>query len=89
MASGPIQFSSVTQSCPTLRPHESQHARPPCPSPTFGVTTSVFHKLVLQPFIMIRSISQNKNDILKLVAMTESCNFIDFTTGLNIHFIFL
>ena len=31
------QFSSVTQSCPTLRPHESQHARPPCPSPTPGV----------------------------------------------------
>ena len=29
-----VQFSSVTQSCPTLRPHESQHARPPCPSPT-------------------------------------------------------
>ena len=29
-----IQFSSIAQSCPTLRPHESQHARPPCPSPT-------------------------------------------------------
>ena len=29
-----VQFSSVTQSCPTLRPHESQHARSPCPSPT-------------------------------------------------------
>ena len=29
-----IQFSSVAQSCPTLRPHESQHARPPCPSLT-------------------------------------------------------
>ena len=33
-----VQFSSVTQSCPTLwihvRPHESQHARLPCPSPT-------------------------------------------------------
>ena len=29
-----IKFSSVAQSCPTLRPHESQHARPPCPSPT-------------------------------------------------------
>ena len=28
---------SVTQSCPTLRPHESQHARPPCLSPTPGV----------------------------------------------------
>ena len=26
--------SSVTQSFPTLRLHESQHARPPCPSPT-------------------------------------------------------
>ena len=32
-----IQFSSVTQSCPTLQPHELQHARPPCPSPTPGV----------------------------------------------------
>ncbi|KAB0361352.1 hypothetical protein FD754_005508 [Muntiacus muntjak] len=24
----------IAQSCPTLRPHEPQHARPPCPSPT-------------------------------------------------------
>ena len=32
-----VQFSSVAQSCPTLRPYESQHARPPCPSPTPGV----------------------------------------------------
>ena len=32
-----IQFSSVGQSCPTLRPHELQHARPPCLSPTPGV----------------------------------------------------
>ena len=31
------QFSSFAQPCPTLRPHESQHARPPCPSPTPGV----------------------------------------------------
>ena len=29
-----VQFSSVTQSCPTLPPHEPQHSRPPCPSPT-------------------------------------------------------
>ena len=29
-----VQFSSVSQSCLTLWPHESQHARPPCPSPT-------------------------------------------------------
>ena len=32
-----FQFSSVTQSCPTVRPHELQHTRPPCPSPTPGV----------------------------------------------------
>ena len=31
------QFSSVAQSCLTLQPHESQHARPPCPSPAPGV----------------------------------------------------
>ena len=30
-------FSSVAQSCPTLWPHELQHARSPCPSPTPGV----------------------------------------------------
>ena len=33
-----VQFSSVAQSCQTLLgPHEPQHARPPCPSPTPGV----------------------------------------------------
>ena len=31
------QFSSFAQSCLTLQPHEPQHARPPCPSPTPGV----------------------------------------------------
>ena len=27
-------YCSVAQPCPTLRPHESQHTRPPCLSPT-------------------------------------------------------
>ena len=31
-----VQFSSSVVS-DSLRPHESQHARPPCPSPTAGV----------------------------------------------------
>ena len=35
-----VQFSSVTESCPTLRPHESQHARLPCPSPSPGVQSN-------------------------------------------------
>ena len=32
-----VQFSSVAQSCPTLQPHELQHTRPACPSPSPGV----------------------------------------------------
>ena len=32
-----VQFSSVAQLSDSLQPHESQHARPPCPSPTPGV----------------------------------------------------
>ena len=32
-----VEFSSVAQLCLTLWPHELQHARPPCPSPTPGV----------------------------------------------------
>ena len=36
-----VQFSWVQSlSCPTLRPHEPQHARPPCPLPTPGVQPS-------------------------------------------------
>ena len=31
------KFSSVVQSCPTLWPHELQHTRPPCLSPTSRV----------------------------------------------------
>ena len=34
---GSVQFRSVAQSCPTLRPHEPQYTRPLCPSPTPGV----------------------------------------------------
>ena len=37
-----VKFSSVTQPCPTLRPHEPYHVRPPCPSPTPGVHPNPF-----------------------------------------------
>ena len=33
----PVQLSSVAVVFDSLRPHEPQHARPPCPSPTPGV----------------------------------------------------
>ena len=38
---GSVQFSSVAQSCPTLRPHGLQHARFPCPSPTPGMYSNL------------------------------------------------
>ena len=39
MDCSPVQFSQFSRSVvsDSLRPHESQHARPPCPSPTPGV----------------------------------------------------
>ena len=36
-------LSSVAQSCPTLQPHETQHTRPPCPSPTLESTQTHVH----------------------------------------------
>ena len=41
LGNGSIQFSSVCSVVSdSLRPHNSQHARPPCPSPTPGVDSS-------------------------------------------------
>ena len=37
-----VQFSSVAQLYPTLRLHELQHVRPPCPSPTPGVYSNSY-----------------------------------------------
>ena len=39
MASSPIRSDQISRSVvsDSLRPHESQHTRPPCPSPTPGV----------------------------------------------------
>ena len=36
METAQFQLSSVTRSCPNLWPHEPQHTRPPCPSPSPG-----------------------------------------------------
>ena len=50
-------FSSV--SCPTLRPHEPQHARPPCPSPTPMSIESVMpsnHLILCCPLLLLPSI---------------------------------
>ena len=46
-----VQFSSVAQSCLTLQPHELQHARPPCASPTPRVHPNSCHRVgdAIQP----------------------------------------
>ena len=50
-----VQFSSVQFSrsgvSDSLRPHESQHARPPCPSPAPGVHPDSVHRVsdAIQP----------------------------------------
>ena len=45
-----VQFSHSVVS-DSLQPHESQHARPPCPSPTPGVTQIHLHRVsdAIQP----------------------------------------
>ena len=52
-----VQFSSVAQSCPTLRPRESQHARPPCSSPAAGVHSNSCHQVgdAIQPSHLLSS----------------------------------
>ena len=82
-----LQFSSVTQSCPTLWPHELQHARPPCPSPTLGVypnscplsrwchqTVSSCHPLLLLPSIF-PSIRVFSNESALLIRWPKYCSF--------------
>ena len=59
-----LQFSSVTQSCPTLWPHESQHIRPPCPSQTPGVHPNLCvsswwcHPAISSPIVPFSSCTQ-------------------------------
>jgi len=46
-----VQFISVYQSCLTLWPHELQHARLPCPSPTPEAYSNYVHRVsdAIQP----------------------------------------
>ena len=63
-----IQFSSVAQSCPTLRPHELQHGRPPCPTPSPGVHSNSHslsqlmpssHLILCRPLLLLPPIPPN------------------------------
>ena len=51
-------FSSVAQSCLTLRPHGLQHTRPPCPSPTPRVYSALTYSIPdLEPVCCSKSSS--------------------------------
>ena len=41
------KFTSVAKTCPALRPHGLQHARPPCPSPTPSLLKLMFIESVM------------------------------------------
>ena len=84
------QFSSVTQLCLTLRPHELQQARLPCPSNTQSLLKLISiesvmpsnhlilcHPLLLQPFIFpsIRVFS-NKSVLCIRWPKYWSCSYI-------------
>ena len=59
-----VQFSCSVVS-ESLRPHESQHARPPCPSPTSGVhsdsspSSQCCHPAISSPVIPFSSCPQS------------------------------
>ena len=55
------QFSSVQSSVVSnsLRPHGSQHARPPCPSPTLGVHSCASSRWCLSPSVVPFSCPQS------------------------------
>jgi len=61
-----VQFSCSVVS-DSLQPHELQHARPPCPSPTPGVQTHVhWIWLKLHPLIQTFFFNSNINIILSI-----------------------
>ena len=62
-----VHFSSAAQSCPLFLPHEPQHTRPPCPSPTPGAYSNSYplsqwwHPTIsssVVPFICCLNLSQ-------------------------------
>ena len=90
-----VQFSSVHFSCSvlsdSLRPHESQHARPPCPSPTPGVQSdSHLSSQWCHPAISssVVSFSSCPQSLPASVFSNESTLRLDFTISRKVSLIF-
>ena len=90
-----LQFTSVHFSCSvvsdSLRPHESQHARPPCPSPTPGVhsnscpSSQWCHPAISSSVVSFSSCPQS---LPASVFSNESTLRLDFTISRKVSLIF-
>ena len=81
------QFSSVIQSCPTLWPQESEHTRPPCPSPTLEFTQTHVHEVgdaiqpshpLSSPFPPARNPSQHLGLFQWVISSHEVAKVLEF-----------
>ena len=82
-----VQFSSVTQSCPILRPHGLQHTRPPCPSPSPRVCSNSCpsslvipsnHLILCHPLLLpsvLPSIRVFSNESVLHIRWPKNCSF--------------
>ena len=82
-----VQFSRSVVS-DSLRPHESQHARPPCPSPTPGVHSDSVHRVshAVQPSHPLSSPSPpalNPSQHQSLFQWVNSSHEVDISTGVS------
>ena len=86
------QFSLVTQSCLTLQPHGLQYARPPCSSPTPGVTQTHVQWVgdAIQPSHSLSSpsppafnLSQHQGLLNESVLHIRWPKYLSFTIGIS------
>ena len=90
-----VQFSRSVMS-DSLRPHESQHARPPCPSPTLGVYPNSCPAQYCKAIILQQKLKKNHDQsppsksacvfqyfFLYLVALGTTCSTQDLKSLLG------
>ena len=80
------EFSSVQFSCSvvsnSVRPHEPQHARPPCPSPTPGVYTN---SCPLRPITPLQSNNSNSlQDVFRTIDAWVKAWYITYPLSYNV-----
>ena len=72
-----VQFSRSVVS-DSLRPHEPQHARPPCPSPTPGVHPNPYHQLATDSLEMFKMYLPNKTQMTVPLPSRHSVKMVKY-----------